>query len=98
MVATHGPSAASRCEFGQSDGPVQRHLRCFDPRFSSPSVCLCRARSGWMPRKSLDPPEHLPEQAPRQVTFGQQEDEANTRIAGTDPPERIVDCVRCGDR
>jgi hypothetical protein len=32
-----------------------------------------------VPRESFDAPEHLPKEAPRQVPFGQLEDEADPR-------------------
>src|SRR2546425_10660849 len=57
MLATHRRSRPRAWEFGHSECPFQRHLRCLGPRSSSPSLRACGSRSRGVPRESLDAPE-----------------------------------------
>jgi hypothetical protein len=75
MLATHGPSAASRSRVWSS-----RRL-CLETSPPLRPVPLIASAPEWgsrsrrMPRQSLDAPEDLPKQAVRQVTFGKRQGE-----------------------
>ncbi len=64
---------ASEC--GHPDRPFQRHPCWFDSRSSSPSLRVSGLRSGRVPRESLDAPEDLPKEGPRQMALGKLQDE-----------------------
>ena len=69
-----GRARPRACEFGQSDGPVQRHLCCFGP-----APHRLRSRVGLSIRsdsmRALDAPDDLRKQALSQLAFGQLQDE-----------------------
>ena len=61
--------------FATLDHPPQRHLCWGRSCSSSHSLRVSYAQSDRVPRESLDVPEDLPKEGPRQVAFGKLEDE-----------------------
>jgi len=75
ILRTLGPVRRSPPEFSWSDRILRRGGRRLASRVSPPVLPVRASSSGGEPRESLDAPDDLPKQAPRQVTLGQLEDE-----------------------
>src|SRR2546428_5870643 len=92
-------------EFGQSDGPVRRHLRLLRPPLLIAFAPGWGSRSRRMPCEPLDAPDDLRKQALRQLAFGQLQDEvpgmSDEASAGLEQPlleAHRIGVGRMGDR
>src|SRR5438046_877852 len=65
-------------EFGQSDGPVQRHLHCFEPPLLVASAPGCGSRSRRIPCELLDAADHLRTQDPESTSDRQSRTRSRT--------------------
>src|SRR5215467_7657465 len=92
--ASHGQSPRGAREAGRpifrrfaiGDHLAERYFR--HERFAAPSLHVRPSRSGGVPCESLDAPETLPKDRPRQVAFGQ------TALATSgEPMTRLGSCV-----